>query len=137
MPDLRSSGGVDVRDLGQLLHQRRKASNKSLRQVMDEMDRALTASTIQRIEKGAIPEPHNVPTIAKWLEIPTAMIRWPGDSQKLGNAQTVPDIVEVHLRADKNLEHDQAVALSEMFRTLYDRLASGAQVPIRNKPKGR
>lgn len=136
MPDVRSSGGVDVRDLGQLLHERRSAANKTLRQVMDEMNKALTASTLQRIEKGAVPEPKNVPVIASWLGIPTEMIRWPGglDSPE---PSTVPDIVEVHLRADKNLGHEQAMALSEMFRTLYDRLASGADVPLLNKPKER
>ena len=136
MPDVRSSGGVDVRDLGQLLRERRSAANKTLRQVMDEMNRALTASTLQRIEKGAVPEAKNVAVIAKWLEIPTEMIRWPGglDSRE---PSTVPDIVEVHLRADKNLGHEQAQALSQMFRTLYDQLASGREVPLLNKPKGR
>lgn len=65
--------------------------------------------------------------IAKWLGIPTEMIRWPGglDSPE---PSTVPDIVEVHLRADKDLGHEQAMAPSEIFRTLYDRLASGRRL---------
>lgn len=99
------------------------------------MDRALTASTLQRIEKGAVPEPKNVPIIAAWLGIPTDMIRWP-DGTEVRDSASVPDIVELHLRADKNLGHAEALALSETFRTLYDRIVRGADVPLVN-PKRR
>jgi transcriptional regulator with XRE-family HTH domain len=136
LPDVRSPGRVDVRDLGQLLHQRRSAANKSLRQVMEEMDNALTASTLQRLEKGAVPEPKNVPVLARWLQIPVEMVTWPGDMGE-GAPESVPDMVEVHLRADKNLTHDKALALSRMFRLLYDDLASGNEVPLANKPRRR
>lgn len=136
MPEVRSSGGVDVRDLGQLLNERRSAANKSLRRVVDEMDNAVTASTLQRIEKGAVPEPKNVAAIATWLGIPTDLVRWPGGSESPQHS-SLPDIVELHLRADKNLGHAQAQVLSETFRHLYDRLVSGADVPLVNKPKRR
>ena len=136
MPDVTSPGGVDVRELGQLLQKRRSTASKSLRQVVDDMDRALTASTLQRIEKGAIPEPQNVPIIAAWLGIPTDMIRWP-EGTEIPDSASVPDIVEVHLRADKTLGHAEALALSETFRTLYDRIVSGSNVPLVNKPKRR
>jgi hypothetical protein len=137
LPDVRSPGRVDIRDLGQLLHQRRSAANKSLRQVMGEMDNALTASTLQRIEKGAVPEPKNVPVLARWLQIPVEMVTWPGDVAGEGIPASVPDMVEVHLRADKNLAHEKAMALSRMFRLLYDDLASGNEVPLMNKPRRR
>jgi hypothetical protein len=103
---------------------------------MEEMDNALTASTLQRLEKGAVPEPKNVPVLARWLQIPVEMVTWPGDAGDSA-PESVPDMVEVHLRADKNLTHDKAIALSRMFRLLYDDLASGNEVPLANKPRRR
>jgi hypothetical protein len=135
VPD--ASGRVDVRDLGQLVHQQRSAGNKSLRQVADEMGNALTASTLQRIEKGALPEARNVPVLARWLEIPAEMVSWPSGPEDQHVPTTVPDIVEVHLRADKNLGHEKAMALSRMFRLLYEDLAGGNEVPLVNKPRRR
>jgi len=35
----------------------------------------------------------------------------------------MPEFVEVHLRADKNLTPDTADALSKMFRQLYEKVA--------------
>lgn len=102
---------------------------------MVEMDNALTASTLQRIEKGAVPEPKNVPVLARWLEIPVETVTWPGDTAGEDAPASVPDMVEVHLRADKNLGHEKAMALSRVFRLLYDDLASGNDVPLVNKPR--
>jgi len=36
---------------------------------------------------------------------------------------TTPDVVELHLRADKNLDKRTALALAKMFRAAYDSFA--------------
>ncbi len=115
-----ASGVVDVRELGELLHARRTASGLTLRQLQAELENLLTASALSRIENGAVPEARNVQPIARWLGIPMSQIAWPGQMTSAQIAQSTPDAVEVHLRADKNLKPEAADALARMFRLLYD-----------------
>jgi hypothetical protein len=46
-----------------------------------------------------------------------------GGAKSLSKTQSTPDAVELHLRADKNLNPQTAVALAKMFRAAYDELA--------------
>ena len=115
---------VDVADLGRVLQRRRTALGLSLRDVEAQLDGAMTASSLSRLEHGAVPDAKNVPALAKWLELPLDRIGWPGEdstAQELG----VPDVVEVHLRADRNLDPQAAEVLSTMFRHLYESVAAG------------
>jgi transcriptional regulator with XRE-family HTH domain len=129
---------VDVSELGRRLNRRRSALGLSLRDVEGQLGGGITASSLSRIERGATPDPRNVPLLANWLELPLDLISWPGQSQQEGVDLETPDVVEVHLRADKNLDPAAAEALSMMFRHLYEGLASGKlNVPIKErKTKG-
>lgn len=119
---------VDVRELGQLLRRRRTAKKLSLRQVESELENALTASTLSRLENGATPDPVNVAPLAAWLEIPLELIAWPGELPVRAELDT-PQLVELHLRADKKLRPEAAEVLASLFRRLYQDVASGA-VPL-------
>jgi transcriptional regulator with XRE-family HTH domain len=130
-----ASGVVDVRELGELLRARRTASGLTLRQLQAELENVLTASALSRIENGAVPEARNVQPIARWLRIPMSQIAWPGQMTSAQVAQSTPDAVEVHLRADKNLKPEAADALARMFRLLYDDIVHGRIKP--GKPDSR
>lgn len=131
-PDL-----VDVADLGRLVQRRRKAHDWSLRDVEQQLEGAMTASSLSRIERGAIPDSKNVPVLAKWLELPLDRIGWPGETSGDSSDLAVPDVVEVHLRADRNLDPAAAEVLSTMFRHLYESVASGTFTVPSQEPKSK
>ena len=120
---------IDVRDLGQLLKRRRAAQGVTLRQVEEAMDHALAASTLSRLENGATPDPMNVAHLAAWLEVPLDLISWPGETAASSTPLSTPELVELHLRADRSLKPEVAEVLAMVFRRLYDDLASGV-VPL-------
>jgi transcriptional regulator with XRE-family HTH domain len=122
---------VDVADLGELVRRRRAAERLTLRQVEEQLHGAITASSLSRLEHGAIPHPKNVPALAAWLELPVELIAWPGQAHQQATTLDTPTVVEIHLRADRNLESGAAATLSAVFRHLYEGLAEGKfTVPI-------
>jgi transcriptional regulator with XRE-family HTH domain len=115
---------IEIGELGELIRRQRSARNLTLRQVEDQLNHAITASSLSRIEHGAVPEPRNVPILARWLNVLPEHIVWP-DEKRLQRPVDTPTAVEVHLRADKKLAPDAAEALAALFRQLYDNVASG------------
>lgn len=125
---------VNVAELGGLLKARRRSRDLSLRQVQGEIDNALTASALSRIENGATPEPRSVPALAAWLGIPVDWIAWPGQSTPTAAGMDTPDVVEVHLRADRRLNPVAADVLAQTFRRLYEDIVAG-RIPLAEAPK--
>jgi len=119
---------VSVEELGSLLKRKRIAEGLTLREVEAQMERALTASSLSRLENGATPDVGHVAVIATWLQIPLSLIAWPGENPDAKEVDT-PTAVEVHLRADKNLQPAEADALARMFRLLYRDYTAG-NVPV-------
>jgi transcriptional regulator with XRE-family HTH domain len=116
--------GIDVARMGRLVRKKREARNMSLRELAEATN--LKIPTISRIERGA----------SKDLETPTllALSKWlgrdwkefqekrPAPVMRKGKpVEHTPDVVEVYLRADKNLDRDTANALSVLFRTAYEK----------------
>lgn len=95
MPD-----GVDLNLLADRLRETRKTREMTL----DEVSRVTGVSipTLSRVERGD----------AKGLQSETllAISNWIG----------TPDMVELHLRADKNLDRQTATALASLFRKAYE-----------------
>lgn len=121
---------VEVRELGQLLRARRQARELTLRELQEELRDALTASALSRIENGAIPEPRNAALIASWLGLSTSQLLWPGQEEPAASKRaSTPEIVEVHLRADKKLSPIAAEVLARTFRVLYDDIVAG-RIPL-------
>lgn len=115
---------INTVELGRAIKRRREELNLSLRDVADVT--LVSASTLSRIENGTgKPDADNIARLTSWLDMPVDRVM-----KKNGNEETIepviyypheatPEIVEAHLRADKNLTPETAKALSELFRVAY------------------
>ena len=115
---------INTKELGTAIKRRREELSLSLRDVADLTE--VSASTLSRIENGTgKPDADNIARLTNWLDVPVDRMM-----KKNGNEATIepviyypheatPEIVEAHLRADKNLTPETAKALSELFRVAY------------------
>ena len=122
---------VNTEELGRAVRRKRNELHLSLRDVADET--GVSASTLSRIENGTgKPDADNIARLTAWLDVPmerilsgrsaeeqreTAVVYYPHES--------TPEIVEAHLRADRNLSSETAAALSELFRVAYNQFSRG------------
>jgi len=119
---------INTVELGRANKRRREELGLSLRDVADVT--AVSASTLSRIENGTgKPDADNIARLTNWLDMPVDRVM-----KKQGGADEVeavvyypnestPEIVEAHLRADKNLTPETANALSELFRVAYSQFS--------------
>lgn len=118
---------IDVRRLGMLIRGKREREHLTLKDVADQT--GLKIPTISRVEHGASDEIEagTLLTLTSWLGtkpeevadqgLPTAPV------SKSKAAHSTPDVVELYLRADKNLDKTTAAALATMFRTAYETMS--------------
>lgn len=121
----RNDNYVKTLELGQAIKRRREELGLSLRDVADVT--GVSASTLSRIENGTgKPDADNIARLTGWLDMP--MDRIMNKQSSAANDvepviyyphEATPEIVEAHLRADKNLSPETANALSELFRVAY------------------
>ena len=124
---------VNTEELGRAVRRRREELGLSLRDVATRT--AVSASTLSRIENGTgKPDADNIARLTSWLDVPMERIL----SGRLGQTEEAPvvyypqeptpEIVEAHLRADRNLTPETAAALSELFRVAYTQFSkSGSE----------
>ena len=118
---------VNTQELGRAIKRHREELKMSLRDVADEI--GVSASTLSRIENGTgKPDADNIARITGWLDMPVDRVM----SNRQGNDiepviyyphEATPEIVEAHLRADRNLSPETAKALSELFRVAYQQFS--------------
>ncbi len=120
---------VNTVELGRAIRRKREEMGLSLRDVADET--GVSASTLSRIENGTgKPDADNIARLTGWLNMPMERVMGTpgaarGGEDSLASAvhyfpqEATPDIVEAHLRADRNLTPETAKALSELFRVAY------------------
>ena len=115
---------VNTEELGRAVKRRREELGLSLRDVADKT--SVSASTLSRIENGTgKPDADNIARLTNWLEVPVERILSARPTQDDSPAvvyypqEPMPEIVEAHLRADRNLTPETAAALSELFRVAY------------------
>ena len=116
---------VNTVELGRAIRRKREEMGLSLRDVADET--GVSASTLSRIENGTgKPDADNIARLTGWLQMPMERVMGAGSADGAEEAPVVyfpheatPDIVEAHLRADRNLNPETAKALSELFRVAY------------------
>ena len=120
---------VNTEELGRAVRRRREELGLSLRDVASKT--SVSASTLSRIENGAgKPDADNIARLTAWLEVPMERIlsaRQESDDSAPAVVyypqEPVPEIVEAHLRADRNLTPETASAISELFRVAYNQFS--------------
>jgi transcriptional regulator with XRE-family HTH domain len=126
---------INTEELGRAIRRRREELELSLRDVADQTK--VSASTLSRIENGTgKPDADNIARLTTWLDMPLERILSRG-REEANEAKAViyyphestPEIVEAHLRADRNLSPETADALSQLFRVAYSQFS-------RNEPGG-
>lgn len=120
---------INTEELGRAIRRRREELKLSLRDVADQTN--VSASTLSRIENGTgKPDADNIARLTKWLDMPLERIL--GRGRDDGNDakavvyyphESTPEIVEAHLRADRNLSPETADALSQLFRVAYSQFS--------------
>src|ERR1043165_8393933 len=110
---------VNTVELGRAIKRKREELGLSLRDVADETK--VSASTLSRIENGTGKPDERVMSARKTEEgtDAPAVVYFPHEA--------TPDIVEAHLRADRNLTPETAKALSELFRVAYQQFSAPGQ----------
>jgi transcriptional regulator with XRE-family HTH domain len=124
---------INTEELGRAIRRRREELRLSLRDVADQTN--VSASTLSRIENGTgKPDADNIARLTNWLDVPLERIlsrsREGGDEAKAVvyyPHESTPEIVEAHLRADRNLSPETADALSELFRVAYSQFSRTGQ----------
>lgn len=122
---------VNTGELGRSIRRKREELGMSLRDVADETN--VSASTLSRIENGTgKPDADNIARLTTWLNVPMERVMGGHGETEADEAKAVvyfpqeatPDIVEAHLRADRNLTPETARALSELFRVAYTQFSA-------------
>jgi transcriptional regulator with XRE-family HTH domain len=116
---------VNTEELGRAVRRKREELGSSLRDVANAT--GVSASTLSRIENGTgKPDADNIARLTTWLDVPMERIMGsrPSDGEEAKAVvyfprESTPEIVEAHLRADRNLTSETAAALSELFRVAY------------------
>ena len=120
---------VNTEELGRAVKRRREELGLSLRDVADKT--SVSASTLSRIENGTgKPDADNIARLTSWLDMPVdRVMKKHGEGDNVEPViyyphEATPEIVEAHLRADKNLSPETAKALSELFRVAYQQFST-------------
>lgn len=114
---------VKTFELGKAIKRRREELGLSLRDVADVTN--VSASTLSRIENGTgKPDADNIARLTNWLDMPIDRVMNRQSDAQVEPViyyphEATPEIVEAHLRADRNLTPETANALSELFRVAY------------------
>ncbi len=131
---------VRLEDLGALIRAKRKAEGLTLEQAARQS--GVSPATLSRLERrqstGAaenetrkaapVPDTRTLAALARWLGVALDRVVAvapppPMHAVTHREGETVPDMVEAHLRADPNLDAATAAALARTFRVAYEQFA--------------
>jgi transcriptional regulator with XRE-family HTH domain len=113
--------------ISSLLKAKRREAGLGLREAAKET--GVSPSTLSRLERfssSALPDSETLTKLSKWLGMSVEYMLYGQNSEakKEDIKLSTPELVEVHLRADKKLSPDTAKALSEMFKILYNQFSN-------------
>src|SRR6516162_7474181 len=114
----------DLARIGALVKAKRRKTGLGLRAAAAEC--GVSPSTLSRLERAdssSLPDADTLTKLATWLNITVAALLSEKQKPTTDPELTTPEVVEVHLRADKRLSRETASALGRAFRLLYDQLA--------------
>lgn len=105
-------------ELGSALRSRRRKRGLSLRDV--EAESGVSFNTLSRIERGFVPDLRNYERVVHWLGLPSGAFLGGVDERASANT---PTVIARHLFADRHLSADDAGAIAELVKDLYEQLA--------------
>ena len=114
----------DLARIGALVKAKRRKTGLGLR--ASAVECGVSPSTLSRLERGdssSMPDADTLTKLANWLNMTVGMLLSEKQKQTPDPELTTPEVVEVHLRADKRLSTETASALGRAFKLLYDQLA--------------
>jgi transcriptional regulator with XRE-family HTH domain len=118
--------GIDPESLGERLRNTRAKREFTLKEVSEAT--GLSIATLSRIERGEAKSLNGdtLIEICDWMGVEVeSLSKEPPTVVKHGKpVESTPDIVELHLRADKNLDQKTARALATLFRTVYEQVTT-------------
>jgi transcriptional regulator with XRE-family HTH domain len=115
---------ADLARIGALVKAKRRKTGLGLRASAAQC--GVSPSTLSRLERGdssSLPDADTLTKLAAWLGTTVAALLSEKSKPLVDPKLTTPEVVEVHLRADKRLSPETAGALGRAFRLLYDQLA--------------
>lgn len=111
-----------------------KRGKRGLREIAEEIG-DVSASTLSRIEQGKMPDLDTFMRLCEWLQVSPrdffdsnsveGMDSTTATGAVLSPTLSTPEIIEVHLRADRELDPETATALANMVRVTYDAIRMG------------
>lgn len=101
---------------------KQKRGRTGLRKTAEEIGE-ISASTLSRVEQGRIPDLETFVRICSWLGMSTE--EFIDSNYEEDSTKSTPEIIEVHLRADRTLEPEMADALMKMVRLAYKQASQG------------
>ena len=129
---------LNIVELGEYVKRKRQEDKLSLRDVAIKIN--VSASTLSRIENGiGTPDSATLARLASWLGIPLERLMKGSLLNGIEEGaraevytepviyyptESTPNIVEAHLRADRNLKPEMAKALAELFRVAYSQFST-------------
>lgn len=115
---------VDPVELANRVKAKRNSDGLSARAAAKHL--GMSAATISRVETGShLPERDHLLRLADWAGVPLgATARAERNDAVHGSEASTIEAVELHLRADENLDPDDADLLVQLVRTAYDRMSS-------------
>ena len=129
---------VPLEDLSQRIRAKRQREGLTLGRAAQQS--GVSAATLSRLERrcdatsteagksASIPDMRTIAAVARWLGValeqvvavdPPPLVT--DVAHRVGD--TVPEMVEAHLRADRNLDAATAVALARTFRAAYEQFS--------------
>lgn len=114
---------ITAKVLAERVKAKREAEGQSLRSAASAL--GMSAATLSRVESGThLPERDHLLTLARWAGIPLdASESGASGSVHAEDASTV-EAIELHLRADKDLDAEDAEILVRLMRTAYEQMSS-------------
>ena len=111
-----------------------KRGKVGLRATAEEIGK-ISASTLSRIEQGKMPDLDTFIRVCDWLEVtPEQFFETDGEAETIQDKAQWPvlsptmsttEAIEVHLRADRELDPETAEALANMVRAAYNAIKVG------------
>jgi transcriptional regulator with XRE-family HTH domain len=122
-PDQTPGPIVDPVELARRVRAKREGDQLSLREAGEAL--GMSAATLSRVESGKhLPERDRLLRLADWAGMPLgAAARAARNRQVHGDQASTVEAVELHLRADKNLDPEDAETLVQLVKIAYNRMS--------------